>query len=161
MAPRDPLARARRLPAPSDWADDDAMTLAEAVAVFWPHGPLTIASLRTEIRKGRLTRAQVAGKDFVTPRALRALFEPATCPAAPKAPASTSVAASSTKAAASPTSGSSGTERLRSAQAAALIACEALTGRKSSSPATSPRRGPRPRLATPPTPAAQVVRLRS
>ena len=52
------------------WAEDDLMTLWEAVAVFWPDGPLTVASLRTEIRFGNLICERIAGKMLVTPRLL-------------------------------------------------------------------------------------------
>lgn len=45
------------------------MRLEEAVAVFGRQLPISVAMLRTEIRKGRLTPALVAGKFFVTPHA--------------------------------------------------------------------------------------------
>ena len=78
-------------PSPDDWADDEPMTLKEAVAVFYPHGPLTVSSLRTEIANGRLATAKVAGRYYVTPANLKALFEPRTlpCPGNQKAPAFT------------------------------------------------------------------------
>jgi hypothetical protein len=60
------------------------MMLAEAVEVFWPEGPLTIASLRTEIRKGRLTSARVAGRLFVTPADLKRMFVAPSFPEAPR-----------------------------------------------------------------------------
>ena len=41
-------------------------TLAEAVALFFPRGPLTVSSLRNEIRKGRLRATKPAGKLLVT-----------------------------------------------------------------------------------------------
>jgi hypothetical protein len=47
------------------------MTLVEAVAVFWPDGPLTVRSLRTEIAKASLTAERIAGKDLVTPADLK------------------------------------------------------------------------------------------
>ena len=71
MPRRDPLARARNRPRPEEWRDDELMTLAEAAAVFWPDGPLTVRSLRTEIAKGSLTAERIAGKVFVTPAALK------------------------------------------------------------------------------------------
>jgi len=46
------------------------MTLPEAVALFWPDGPLTVRSLRTAIRDRRLPVSVVAGKHLVTKRAL-------------------------------------------------------------------------------------------
>ena len=45
-------------------------TLREAVETFFANGPLTIASLRSEIRKGRLEATMPAGKLLVTERAL-------------------------------------------------------------------------------------------
>jgi hypothetical protein len=90
MSRRSPLARVDRRPQPEQWSDDDDMTLQEYIAVFYPDGPLTVASLRTEIAKGRLTPSEVAGKFFITPAAVRALLKAPTCPAKPKAPASTS-----------------------------------------------------------------------
>ena len=56
-----PLARVERRPSPTDWPDDEPMTLKEIIAVFYPDGPLTVASLRTAIAAGRLTPAIVAG----------------------------------------------------------------------------------------------------
>jgi hypothetical protein len=55
------------------WDDDELMTLIEAVALYWPDGPLTETSLRTAARDGRLPISQVAGKFFVTRTALRSL----------------------------------------------------------------------------------------
>ncbi len=67
------------------------MTLNEAVAVFYPSAPLTMSSLRTEIARGRLPAAKIAGRWFVTPANLRALFEPRLlpCPESQKDPAFT------------------------------------------------------------------------
>lgn len=81
-----PMARLVLRPSPDDWADDEPMTLKEAVAVFYPHGPLTVSSLRTEIANGRLATAKVAGRYYVTPANLKALFEPhtLTCPESQK-----------------------------------------------------------------------------
>lgn len=91
-AARDPLARVKRRPLPADWGPDEPMTLAEAVAVHWPDGLLTVSSLRTEIAKGALPFAYVNGRQWVTSRDLAALFakKATKCPAARKAPASTS-----------------------------------------------------------------------
>ena len=71
MSHRDPLGGARKRPLPEEWRDDELMTLVEAVAVFWPDGPLTVRSLRTEISRGSLTAERIAGKDLVTPTALK------------------------------------------------------------------------------------------
>lgn len=128
--------RVQKRPHPDQWGDSEYMTLKEAVAVFWPDGPLTVASLRTEIANGRLAPASVAGKFFVTPAQLRALFEPKPCPHAPKAHASTGAKAGPKSA--RRTSGSSGTDRQRSALAAAQMAINKLSKR---SPLTSQTSG--------------------
>jgi hypothetical protein len=52
------------------------MTLPEAVAVFYPDGPLTLSTLRTAARAGQLAVARVAGKDLTTPKAMRELVRP-------------------------------------------------------------------------------------
>lgn len=147
------LTRVTRRPKPEDWADDAPMTLAEAVAVFSDDYPMTVSTLRTEIRKSRLTPARVAGTLYVTPAQIKALFR---CPAMPKAPGSTSAGGGSTPAPArrSPTPTSSVMERDRLAQAAALTALAKLSG---SSPNTSPRSGARRKAA----PTADVIPLRS
>ena len=49
------------------------MTLAEAVELFWPEGPLTLASLRTAVRDGRLPVAVIAGKHLTTKAAVRSM----------------------------------------------------------------------------------------
>ena len=131
--------RVRERPNPADWEPDAPMRLEEAVVVFGRQLPISVAMLRTEIRKGRLTPAYVAGKFFVTPTQLKDLFKP--CPVAPKAPVSTYARdASPGPALGSQTPGSSATERMKSAQAATLMACQQLSGR---SPNTSPASGGR------------------
>ena len=72
----DKLARAKARPDPTRWGDDEVMTLIEAAAVFFPHGPLTLSSLRTAAAAGTLEIAKVAGKDLTTPRAIRKLVKP-------------------------------------------------------------------------------------
>lgn len=85
---RDPLVRCHARPAPDDWTEDEPMTLVE---VFFANGPLTVSSLRTEIANGRLATAKVAGRYYVTPASLKALFEPRIlpCPESQKDPAFT------------------------------------------------------------------------
>jgi hypothetical protein len=57
-------------------------TLQEAVDRFFPGGHITVRSLRTEIRKGRLRVTEVAGKFLVTERALVEMLEACRrCPA--------------------------------------------------------------------------------
>jgi hypothetical protein len=146
------LARVDRRPEPANWGDDDDMTLAEYIAVFWPEGPLTINTLRTAIKRGDLTAAWVRGLWFVTPAQVRALFQPKArtpCHAAPKAPASTFAPPAQ---GAGPTpSGSSVTDRLKSAQAALNTSAAGLMAQSRRSPPTSPPSGRR-------RPNAQVIR---
>ncbi len=60
-------------PDPSQWRDDEIMTLREAAALFWPDGPFSERTLRTAVRDGRLPISQVARKFFVTKASLRVL----------------------------------------------------------------------------------------
>ncbi len=46
------LARVQQRPEPCQWGEDEVLTLAEAAALFFPQGPLTLASLRTAVAKG-------------------------------------------------------------------------------------------------------------
>lgn len=73
---RDTMIRVKTRPRPENWADDEPMTLAEAAAVFFPDGLLTVASLRTAKRKGNLATVTVAGKDLTTPRAIKEMVRP-------------------------------------------------------------------------------------
>ena len=72
----DKLSRTRARPDPSQWGEDEVMTLVEAAAVFFPQGPLTLSSLRTAATSGTLEISRVAGKDLTTPRAIRKLVKP-------------------------------------------------------------------------------------
>lgn len=117
MARRDPMARIRNRPRPEEWADDETLTLAEAAALFFPEGPLTVSSLRTAARAGRLAIAKVAGKDLTSPRAVKALVKPCLAEK-PNRPASGS--APTTEA------GSSSIEAGKSAQAAAALKLKGL-----------------------------------
>jgi hypothetical protein len=95
-------------------------SLAEAAERFWPCGGMTKAGLRTEARNGHLVLLRIAGKDFVTESAIRAMVEacsqrrtPRECPAPESRPASTSDPADP----AGEANGSSWTERQRLARA--------------------------------------------
>jgi hypothetical protein len=73
---RNPVAIPRRVaerPDPNHWDGDDLLTLPEAVALFWPQGPLTVPSLRTAIRDGRLAVVIIGRKHLVTPSCIRAM----------------------------------------------------------------------------------------
>jgi len=67
---------------------DDPVPLGLAPKLFFPAGGVTIRSLRTEISKGRLVVERIAGKDYVTKRAIKQMRNK--CRVQPKAPASTS-----------------------------------------------------------------------
>ena len=136
------LARVSARPAPADWPDDAEMLIEEYIAVFYPDGPLTASSLRTEIRKGTLTPSPVAGKFYITPAKVRAMFKAAECLAKRKAPAFTSVKGGSSPAPENVAnqSGSLGMDRLRSAQVALASSLTRLGG---PSPTTSPANGRR------------------
>ena len=108
---------------------DTPLRLDVAASIAYPDGSMTVSGLRSEIRKGRLECERTAGKQYVTLGGIERMRQK--CRDVPKVPASTSANA----AAANP-SGSSSTERLRSAQAAAQTIAEAL---KKPSPSTSPK----------------------
>src|SRR5215468_10017807 len=55
-------------------------SLKQAIEKFFPNGPLRVASLRTEIRKGRLRPTRVAGKDLVTEADIAEMLERCACP---------------------------------------------------------------------------------
>jgi hypothetical protein len=78
MPTRRPTPRVSERPHPSQWGEDELMTLDEAVALYWPMGPLTVASLRTAIRNNRLPVAEVARKFLVSPKGIRAMSQPRT-----------------------------------------------------------------------------------
>src|SRR3990167_9632629 len=125
-AARDPLTRVSARPLPAQWGDDEDMTLAEAVAVFFPGGLFSVHALRTEAMHGRLTITRIAGKDVVTPSAIRGMRE--RCRVDQRGRDSTGGGRVETKQAGSRTTahGLSETERSRSAQAAAKLTGEAL-----------------------------------
>lgn len=64
-----PLRVAKR-PDPAQWSDAELMSLYEAAALFWPDGPLTVTSLRTAVRDGKLGVAEIAGKLLTTKAAI-------------------------------------------------------------------------------------------
>ncbi|CAH1657425.1 hypothetical protein CHELA1G11_13053 [Hyphomicrobiales bacterium] len=115
-------------PLASDWSDFELMTLREACEVFLG-GLLEPRSLRTEVRKGTLTLTRVAGKDFVTPSAIKEMLR--LCRSDQKDHASMNAPHAATSRGKSPTraSGSSEMDRLRLAQAAARMTSLALKER--------------------------------
>lgn len=73
MPPRPSLERLSLRPTPESWGDDELVSLAEAVALFFPKGPLTASSLRVARRRGELACVEVCGRTFTTPRAMRTM----------------------------------------------------------------------------------------
>jgi hypothetical protein len=65
--------RAKARPSPKDWEENGLMTLAEAVAVFFPNGPFTVRKLRTAIDNGELAYTTVSGNLFTSPKAIAGL----------------------------------------------------------------------------------------
>ncbi|MCA1549926.1 hypothetical protein I6F36_24140 [Bradyrhizobium sp. BRP19] len=70
-----PPARVCARPDPSQWSDDELMTLSEAAALFWPMGPLTCTSLRTAVRDGKLEVAEIAGKLLTSKTSIRKMAQ--------------------------------------------------------------------------------------
>src|SRR5947209_13565255 len=75
-SPNDPLRRTKLRPSLDEWRDEEPITLAEAAALFFPHGPLTIASFRRLEASGKLAVTRLAGKDFTTPSAVKEMLRP-------------------------------------------------------------------------------------
>ena len=106
-------------------------TLKEAVARFFPGGQLTVTSLRTEINKGRLQTILVAGKILVTESAIAEMLKSCAVGSRPTSPSSIAHASTAHEKA-SPESapyGSSETERIAKAQAAANMILKARSNR--------------------------------
>jgi hypothetical protein len=82
-------SRVLERPDPAQWGDQELMNFKEAIALFWPAGPLTIHSLRTAHRQGQLGVAVIAGK-FLTTKA--AIAEMGSCVRKTKATAPESTA---------------------------------------------------------------------
>jgi hypothetical protein len=71
VAPRPSLHRILARPSPDLWANDELITLAEARALFFAHGPLSQGGLRSAIDRGELASKHINGKIFTTPGAVR------------------------------------------------------------------------------------------
>lgn len=61
--------------------------LSEAVRLFFPTGGITVKTLRTEARKGRLDLIKIGIKHFVTLEGLNEMLERCTRPASESRPA--------------------------------------------------------------------------
>lgn len=59
----------------TDISDDAPLRLKDAVKIAFPAGGMTVSGLRGEITRGRLEAEMIAGKHFVTLRAIREMRE--------------------------------------------------------------------------------------
>src|SRR5207249_1281688 len=125
-----------------DIAPETPLRLSIAAAIAFPDGTMTAAGLRREARRGRLTIERVAGKDYTTLANIQEMRE--LCRLDPRAPVFGSATRADMPAAGSPTlqPGSSATETIKKARAAALTIVKELSERSPPiSPAsTSPKR---------------------
>lgn len=80
-------ARVEARPDRRSWDMDELMSLQEAVDLHWPgpEGLLSVSTLRTAIRDGRLAVCEIAGKYFLTRRILLDLSKGRILPSAPEA----------------------------------------------------------------------------
>lgn len=121
---------------------DDPLLLRIAAVMAYKDGTMTASGLRKEAAKGRLVIERVAGKDYTTLGNIKKMRE--ACQPVPKAPDSGGESPGGTSENASHTlaSGSSGTDDIRQAQAAATTILQELKG---SSPPISPESASQPR----------------
>jgi hypothetical protein len=105
------------------------LRLADAMAIAFPCGGMTVSGLRREIRRGRLAYEVIAGKQFVTLLDIKQMRDQ--CRVEQRVPASISASGGDAR-----PCGLSSTEKTRSALAAAQVIAEGL---KKPSPATSQR----------------------
>ena len=107
--------------------DDEPLRLAEACRVLFG-GRLTPSALRAEARRGTLVIERIAGKDFVTPAAIRAMREK--CRVPPSRPDSISDA--------TPTASGDGSSSIEAGRRAQEHVREMLRQRSAPSSATLP-----------------------
>lgn len=60
---------------PSNLDPDAPLRLADAAALAFPGGGMTVCGLRREAAKGRLAIMRIAGKDWTTLKAIREMME--------------------------------------------------------------------------------------
>lgn len=89
--------RVQERPNPREWEEHELLTLAEAAALFWPNGPLTVRSLRTAVRDEILQVTWIAGKIFTTPESIRLMARPKNSPNRPMPSLDTASALTSRK----------------------------------------------------------------
>ena len=74
-----PARRLKRLvgkPTLDLWRDHEALTLTEAIQLDITGGALSAKGLRTAVNKGEIASAQVAGRIWITKRAVQEAFAP-------------------------------------------------------------------------------------
>lgn len=67
------IDRVARRPDPAMWGEDELMNLGEAARLYFNGSTISERTLRRAVRDGRLAISIIAGKYFVTRRALAAL----------------------------------------------------------------------------------------
>jgi hypothetical protein len=145
----------RRRPAIDPNAAVDPNTplrLADAVAVAFPHGGMTISGLRREANRGRLVIEKIAGKDFVTLAAIERMRGLCRDDANRQDCGSNQKNSTRPETASATAPGSSETDRAKSALAALHKTARELKPR---SPNTSPS------STAPPRESAAVIPLKS
>lgn len=120
----------------SDVAADTPLRLDVAAALKFPDGSMTARGLRREIARGRLAFARVAGKDYTTLRDLDEMVKLCRHERKARDCGHDPQDATSESASPIPPSGSSSTEDISKAHAAASMIVQAL---KKNSGATSPK----------------------
>ena len=125
----------RPAPNPKFVNDQTPLRLDDAVRLAFPCGGMTVSGLRREAARGRLVIERVAGKDFVTLRAIDEMREKCRVQTKGHASGSDPQAETPPEKSSRPHDGSSKTEAGKLAQAAALLIARKL---KEGSPITSP-----------------------
>src|SRR5262245_59634401 len=100
----------------------EPVPLSKAVRIWFPHGGVTVSTLRGEIYKGRLEVERIGGKIFVTGEAIEAMRN--RCRDQPKVPISGSKPMTAEK-----STGSSAMDQLSAEQAAVRTTAQALRKR--------------------------------
>ena len=100
-------------------SETSPLRLADAVAIAFPRGGMTVSGLKREITRGRLQYEKIAGKMFVTLLGIKQMRE--LCRVEQREPVSTSASAGDAK-----PYGSSSTEKRKSALVAAQTVAEGL-----------------------------------
>jgi hypothetical protein len=102
-------------------------SLAEAVELFFPGGVVSVKSLRTEIKNGRLEVVRIGRRVLVTQSAIVAMLEASKCPGEVKVRVSSCANARVER-----RSGPSETEQAKLSQGSALMSLQKLSKRSKS-----------------------------